>query len=1061
MRLLHTREVKTCNFEGSDRPPYAILSHRWGDDEISFQDVQAMRGKYWAAALDEEQENALITSKKGFDKLAKSVQLAQRSGFEYIWLDTCCIDKTNSAELTEAINSMYQWYETADVCYVYLADVKPAFEEDMHANPSSFRQSLWFRRGWTLQELIAPSEVEFFAWDWSYLGNKREMKQFTDLLTAITRIPNEVLWGDTHPSEASVASRMSWAANRETTRVEDLAYCLLGLFDVNMPPLYGEGEKAFTRLQEQILSQNDDETIFAWHTEVPSNGAFYGLLAERPSFFSNSYNLEPVSRLTLGERGVMTSKGLKVDFSLHPCTDTPGADCFVILHCKPGSLDEESPVIYLKRIWVDEFARVFPHKVVSRGLQSAEGIPETVFVKQKPSRKPKFIRIIAEKTNAATSYSPGWDILDVYPKTGWSESGLELRPSDFRIGQAFALLRIRVDECGTIDIAVGLKVHNQRQIRSWCVQFRSESAAWTAEDNFWIISQILKKRPDLEGLESTSTEDINGRRMPVSIAVVERHGVRNIDLVLSVERLSPVGNGFETEEAMEDDLPFQKASSLEVDVRGVASIATCVRREPPRPVWGLSFPTQRINLRPLKGMDELNHIYLPQETPSHTEIWSGWAPKTELLYVCLKESSFPPPPSGSFHELCYSGDVAEALFSSESEVAIRMNRDTWIGLTPFAWALAGNHLDQAMFLLKHNPYQLTKLAAGGFSAVHVAAGLGQSTAICDLVKFILDEESLVAKYMSHELRENMLMAASESTHDTPLHIAAAFATNIGFWHGLDTGAWDYFVSGSRVARNKWGATPLHLAAFTGNLAAGMAILKFWRDEEIQVSHNWGKDKVARMCHDRAHSVDDMGRSCAWYAAYSDSPEIIDLICSEDAPLDLADDNGFAPIHIACCLGNVSSLNKLLELGANINVPTSDLLLLPSHLASIYGNLDCLKVLVEQGAKMDWNDDAGSPPFTAITLAVANGHLECARLLWDAQQIPVSGVVSCIVVRNTGAVIEHLDIFIDGDEFRFENLLPDRPGTAPTPIRVHQEPDEAAKRHKTRSSWFSWNSSKRT
>ncbi|KAF7549963.1 hypothetical protein G7Z17_g6029 [Cylindrodendrum hubeiense] len=1055
MRLLHTKEAKLCEFQ-ANWPPYAILSHRWGDEEVTLQDVQALRGSW--AALDDDEENALITSKitskKGFNKLAKSAELARRNGFDYIWADTCCIDKTNSAELTEAINSMYQWYEAADVCYAYLVDVKPAFEEDMHTHSSSFRESHWFRRGWTLQELIAPSDVEFFACDWSYLGNKRETNRFTELLKDITHIPNAVLQGETHPSEASVASRMSWASTRETTRVEDLAYCLLGLFDVNMPPLYGEGEKAFTRLQEQILAQNDDESIFAWHTEEPSDGTFYGLLAERPSYFRNSHDLEPASRLTLGERGVMTSKGLKIDFSLHRCTDTPGADCFVILYCKPpGDLEQDSPVIYLKRIWVDEFARVFPHKVVSRRFRSVENETETVFVKQKPSRKSQFIRIIAEKMNVATAYSPRWVILDVYPRSGWSESAIELMPSDFRIGQAFALLRIQVDERGTIDVAVGLKLHNGRQIRSWCTQFRSDSAAWNPEDNFWVINQLLRQKEDLEGLTSKSIEDINGREMPISVTVVERHGVRNLDLVLSIERRSSPENGFQAEKGMDDDLPAQEASTLQVDASGNTSIAPCVQRNPHRPLWALSFPIQRIDLDPVKGMMELENIYLPQEMPGDAYFWSSGVPRSDMLYMCLKRQSFPSPPPGSFHELCYKGDLTEDLFSPESDVAIRMNRDTWIGLTPFAWALAGNNMDEAMFLLNHNPYQLAKLAYGGFSAVHVAAGLGQSVVICDMVKFIMNDESLVTKYMGDDPTA-VFIAASESTQDTPLHTAAAYATNLTFWQWLDTMAWSLLVSRLRVPRNKWGATPLHLAALTGNLAAACAILTFWR------SNTGEMDEEADMCYDRAHSVDDMGRSCAWYAAYSDSPDIIGWLCLESPPLDLADENGFAPIHVACCLGNVSGLSKLLERGANINVPTSDLLLLPSHIAAIYGKLECLKVLVEQEARLDWGDDADTPPFTAITLAVANGHLECARMLWDAHHVPVSGVVACVVIRNQGTFIEHLDITINGDEFQIETLIHEESRVAPPPIPVNQEPDEPARHHRTGRSWLPWNSSKR-
>ncbi|KAH8648651.1 hypothetical protein BX600DRAFT_530428 [Xylariales sp. PMI_506] len=153
--------------------------------------------------------------------------LAKKNGFSRIWIDTCCIDKTSSAELSEAINSMYQWYQNAAVCY--------------------------FSRGWTLQELIAPHDVEFFAHDWSYLGNKQESNIFAELLNSITGIHGDVLPGILPLIEVSIASRMKWAALRQTTRVEDIAYSLLGIFGVRMPLLYGEGSNAFLRLQQEIL----------------------------------------------------------------------------------------------------------------------------------------------------------------------------------------------------------------------------------------------------------------------------------------------------------------------------------------------------------------------------------------------------------------------------------------------------------------------------------------------------------------------------------------------------------------------------------------------------------------------------------------------------------------------------------------------------------------------------------------------------------------------------------------------------------------------------------------
>ena len=207
-------------------PPHAILSHRWlpADDEPTFQDITNRTGK----------------GKAGYAKLQFCARQAAKDGLQYFWVDTVCIDKKSSAELTEALNSMFRWYREATKCYVYLSDVIRV--------DSGFQRSEWFSRGWTLQELIAPRTVEFFSSDGKKLGDKVSLES---RIHSITGIPVEALRG--HPlSNFSVAERMSWAEKRVTTREEDKAYSLLGIFDVFMPVIYGEGKRAFHRLGEEI-----------------------------------------------------------------------------------------------------------------------------------------------------------------------------------------------------------------------------------------------------------------------------------------------------------------------------------------------------------------------------------------------------------------------------------------------------------------------------------------------------------------------------------------------------------------------------------------------------------------------------------------------------------------------------------------------------------------------------------------------------------------------------------------------------------------------------------------
>ncbi|THU89440.1 HET-domain-containing protein, partial [Dendrothele bispora CBS 962.96] len=263
-----------------DIPPYAILSHTWGTEEVSFQDLQNPSDK--------------TKQMSGFRKIEKSCEVARRYRFKYIWIDTCCIDKRSSAELSEAINSMYQCYLGSRVCYAFLSDVTG--DEDPRVPSSSFRNSLWFSRGWTLQELLAPSSLIFFDKDWVEFGTKSSLK---DVLTIVTNIPPEILVGEPF-SQVSIACRMSWAAKRQTTRPEDIAYCLLGIFGVNMPTLYGEGaERAFMRLQEEIIKYSDDQSIFAWREQIleASDALLHtrGLFATSPVEFTDSSRLSATS----------------------------------------------------------------------------------------------------------------------------------------------------------------------------------------------------------------------------------------------------------------------------------------------------------------------------------------------------------------------------------------------------------------------------------------------------------------------------------------------------------------------------------------------------------------------------------------------------------------------------------------------------------------------------------------------------------------------------------------------------------------------------------------------
>ncbi|KAK7455253.1 hypothetical protein VKT23_011125 [Stygiomarasmius scandens] len=267
MRLLNTRILQLTEFSDADTPSYAILSHTWERDEIMYQDIEQ---------LD------IAKRKAGWRKVERACAHARKHYFEWIWIDSCCINKESSAELSEAINSMYQYYLDAEVCYVYLSDVFGV--EDPRDAGSTFRRSRWFKRGWTLQELLAPPYAVFLNRGWREIGTKWSLR---DTISAITSIPSCVLEGG-DIEKFSIAQRMSWAALRKTTRSEDQAYCLMGIFGVSMPPLYGEGgTKAFMRLQQEIIKISDDRSIFAW-TAPTGEAEPRGLLARSPYEFRAS-----------------------------------------------------------------------------------------------------------------------------------------------------------------------------------------------------------------------------------------------------------------------------------------------------------------------------------------------------------------------------------------------------------------------------------------------------------------------------------------------------------------------------------------------------------------------------------------------------------------------------------------------------------------------------------------------------------------------------------------------------------------------------------------------------
>ncbi|KAI1359510.1 heterokaryon incompatibility protein-domain-containing protein [Xylaria arbuscula] len=472
MWLLSTNKLdrlRLVEFSEELAPKYAILSHTWGKEEVTFQEIQALSGKQSSEVLPET--ILAIRAKKGFTKVSEAAAVASEQGYSYIWADTCCIDKKSSAELSEAINSMYRWYEQAGICYAYLEDVKPCNSAlgDIYC---SLRYSRWFTRGWTLQELIAPEDVRFYGSDWAFLGSKERDENVRLALEEITGIDIGVLEGVKQLSEISIGERMKWASQRKTTRTEDSAYCLMGLFDVNMPLIYGEGMKAFIRLQEEILKGSNDHSIFAWKApEKVSHGNLTGLLAETPEHFSQVDKYQPMSPSPSQESTTWstTNQGLRLSLFLLPCYESGGpriqGEYYAVLECAIQN-DEDayhSPAIRLRQLYGDQFARVFSHTV--RAVETpafhsgqGQGAYKTVFVKQKPAYMPpdimvSFKNILVDKCDAPSCYLTG-----VWPMKYWNENTSILRLVSPHSSRTIGLFRFFASSfSGEVDVAVGLR----------------------------------------------------------------------------------------------------------------------------------------------------------------------------------------------------------------------------------------------------------------------------------------------------------------------------------------------------------------------------------------------------------------------------------------------------------------------------------------------------------------------------------------------------------------------------------------------------------------------------
>ncbi|KAJ2995919.1 hypothetical protein NUW58_g1143 [Xylaria curta] len=419
------------NLSNSSDFKYAILSHTWGwrdeqtgkwahkADEVTYSERHNFRDPF-DQSLDPNKRRA-------YQKIYYTCRRALDLGCDYVWIDSCCIDKSNSAELTESINSMFRWYSEAHVCLVYLVDScsQATAWEDYTLDP--YRQLYdkdgspcrWFSRCWTLQELMASRNLEFYDSEWSLIDTLRvkdstNSDRFGCKISEITQVDAEAFLGEVPLWEYSIEAKMSWAARRRAGRPEDLAYSLLGLFDIHMPLIYGEGARAaFQRLQREIIKSTPDLSILAWHTEQSHpERQFCSALADSPSQFRFHRR---ICRLMPESHHTMTNKGIQMTSVLQQVQTTQGERYFLCLEDQGGS--SQLVGIFLRKIGYDLFRRV--------DGRLAE--IEVFMVHQSTHRATFYITISPQQENpefpgpndGSIHIPPFYPVCDVVPEASW------------------------------------------------------------------------------------------------------------------------------------------------------------------------------------------------------------------------------------------------------------------------------------------------------------------------------------------------------------------------------------------------------------------------------------------------------------------------------------------------------------------------------------------------------------------------------------------------------------------------------------------------------------------
>lgn len=929
MRLINVRTGRLEEFF-HEPPAYAALSHTWGsdDEEISFRDLQ--------------EGNDFFKTGVGRDKFAGCCKQALADGLDYAWMDTCCIDKANSTELSEAINSMFAWYQKAAICYAFLADVSAA--DDVSNPDSEFRQSRWFERGWTLQELLAPGVVRFYSCEWSFLGTKR---QLSTVVAQITGIPRPFLLGTAELREASVAQRMSWAAKRVTKRKEDIAYCLLGMFGVTMPMIYGEGEQAFGRLQEEIMRRNTDDSILAWNLSsseaetdltptVKINSG--GILASSPSDFANS-----------GDIVCREHRGTSIDplyvfgghLRIHLCLYTTTMNqTFGLLDCHPK--DDAQAVVGIPLFGVnsdgssEEYIR--PEGHVGKLLRSIDS-----------KDPPKLIRICKDRQNESVAtlnrrygfyieesvHETGLEMIEVEPKSRWERDNATINTTvDFNHDQAqrtWVRFRQKREEVRDYVVMLELEV-NQSRVQARChVMTASQD---TSLDT--IAAKIMETNQHTFGKQSAS------------------NGVSNLLVTLDEERVG----------------------ACQMFVVRLASMS-----KPPRVSVNVTLELAQLE----------RQVYLRDLLYEDRDI----GPERSQIGLQIREKT-------------YNADIhRKKLAAVQSQLdKLQLEKQSLNkGLTEATREIEQLHaqdrilkqrrgtLSQAVTITQDILGRLDEESVSQWHEAMVGSLLQSLSPIGNNAFDSLNDASeklfMQAVLKGHEATVQFLLdrGSDIESHDNEGHSLLSIAAIRGH-EGLIQMLAERGADIESV--NQHGSTPLLIAALQGNapvvgllldLGAGIEVKTRNGQTSLGIAALKGHRDVARLLIDRGANIESTNAD-GWrplhVAIAKGHKDLTNLLLSRGAEIEPCTRRGITPLAMAAMKGNEGLAHSLIQKGATIDTRDADGWT-PLFHATSRGCGPIMDLLLDKGADIKAKDIKG---LSLLSMALEKGQKSAAMLLID-------------------------------------------------------------------------------